>query len=247
MTRFGPLDAEVTRPETEKFTAPLVLVHGLWDRAAVWRRFAGYLAHRGWHCVALERRHDVTDIATHISDLRVAIPALEALPVIVGHDLGATLALHCADLARAVVALGPIVGPPLAQPLAALRHAGSWLARARGAPLRAPRGSWRSAYPDRDVVEPAGLIAELLSAVAPPPHTSSVSCTVIAMEADEVTLLNDARALAQHVGAVLQTVPGTHNLGGPTWEATVASVHRWIIKQLGVDLLALYEESIQPE
>src|SRR4029453_18774510 len=108
MTRFGPLDAEVTRPETDKFTAPLVLVHGLWDRAAVWRRFAGYLAHRGWQCIALVRRGEVSDVATHVSDLRTAIAAVDAPPVIVGHDFGALLALHCGDVARAVVALAPL-------------------------------------------------------------------------------------------------------------------------------------------
>jgi pimeloyl-ACP methyl ester carboxylesterase len=248
MTRFGPLDAEVTRPETDKFTAPLVLVHGLWDRATVWRRFAGYLAHRGWHCIALGRRGAVSDVATHVSDLRAAISALDAPPVIVGHDLGATWALHCADLARAVVALAPLMAPPLAPPSPALRNAGTWLARVRGAPLRAPRGAWRSAYPNRDLVEPAGLVAQLLSGVAPPPAPpNTIPCTVMAMDGDEVTATNDAQALAQHVGAQFQILHGAHSIDSPTWESTVASVHRWIIKQLGVDLLALYEESIQPE
>src|SRR5262245_21398394 len=142
MMRFGPLLAEITEPESERYTAPLLLLHGLWERASQWRRFAGYLAHRGWRCLALERRADVTDLAEHVGDLRAAVAVLGSSPVIVGHDLGAVLALHCADRARAVVALAPLVGPPLAPPPPALLQAGSWFARWRGAPLRAPGGRW---------------------------------------------------------------------------------------------------------
>src|SRR5262245_39904138 len=111
---FGPLAAEVTRPESEKFTVPLVLVHGLWERAAAWRRFAGSLAHRGWHCIALERRDGAGDVAVHVADLRAALAGLDAPAVLLGHDLGANLALACGDAARAVVALAPLIAPPFA-------------------------------------------------------------------------------------------------------------------------------------
>src|ERR1700690_3328996 len=120
-TRIGPLLAEVSAPETDKFTAPLVLVHGLWERPPAWRRFAGYLVHRGWRCIALERRAAALDIGAHLPDLRVAIATLDAPPVLVGHDVGAVLALHCADAARAVIALAPLIGPPFAAPPAALQ------------------------------------------------------------------------------------------------------------------------------
>src|SRR6516164_11408280 len=106
-SHVGPLLAEIIAPESEKFTAPLVLVHGLWDSPAVWRRWAGYLAHYGWRCVAVARREIAGGIDAHVRDLRAAIAALAVPPVIVGHDLGALLALKCTDAARAVVALGP--------------------------------------------------------------------------------------------------------------------------------------------
>jgi pimeloyl-ACP methyl ester carboxylesterase len=248
MIRLGPLFAEVTEPESEKFTAPLVLIHGLWERAVVWRRFAGYLAHRGWRCIALERRADVGELGAHRDDLRAALAAIDAPPVLLGHDVGALLALHCADQARAVVALAALVGPPLAPPAAALRHAGSWFARWRGAPLHAPRGRWRNAYPNRAATEPAVLVRQLLAAsIAPAGLPTGVPCAVFAKQADEVSSVDAQQALAAAIGAPLQVVPGTHAITGRDWEAAVAAVHRWIIPELGVDLLALYEEAMQPE
>ena len=250
MTRCGPLLAEVTAPESEKFTAPMLLVHGLWERAPTWRRFAGYLAHRGWRCIALERRADAGEMATHVAELRAAIATLDAPPVIVGHDLGANLALHCADVARAVVALAPLVGPPLTAPPTALQQAGNWLARRRGAPLHAPRREWRSAYPNRDLAEPAALVRQVGD--GDPPLTalpSPVPRAVFASEHDEVVAASAVQALARHVGAEFHTARGIGHavLSAPAWETTVAAVHRWIIQRLGVDLLALYEEAMHPE
>src|SRR5215831_4692050 len=159
--RFGPLRAEVTDPESERFTAPLVLVHGLWAGAAVWRRFAGYLAHRGWRCIALERRADAgLDLGAHADDLGAAIAALDAPPVVVGHDLGALLALRCAEGGRAVVALAPLVAPPHA-----LQRAGTWLTRWRGTALSPPPVG----YPLRDRTEPAALIKQVLAGELTPP------------------------------------------------------------------------------
>jgi len=246
----GPLRAEVTAPESEKFTAPMVLVHGLWERASTWRRFAGYLAHRGWRCIALERRADAAaDLMAHVADLRVALDALDAPPVVVGHDLGAVFALHCAERARAIVGLAPLVGAPLADPPPALARAGSWLARWRGVPLGPPGGRWRSAYPSREVVEPAALVRQVFDHIPPPTPAPALPSLVLALEDDPTTPLTAARTLAQHVGAELITLPGANHaaLVGPGWEAHVAAAHRWIIQRLGVDLLALYDEAMSPE
>jgi len=248
-TTLGPLAADVTTPEAEKFTAPLLLLHGLWDRAPAWRRFAGYLAHRGWHCIALERRGDAADLAAQVADLRAAIAALPAPPVIVGHDLGALLALHCADAARAVIALAPLVGPPIAAPPPVLLRAGTWLARRRGAPLRAPRAA-RTVYPRRDLREPAALVQDVLAGRPPlPPPAVAVPRAVFAVEDDDLIPAASARVLAHQIGAELHLVAGTRHavLTVAGWESCVAAVHRWIIQRLGVDLLAMYEEAMQPE
>jgi pimeloyl-ACP methyl ester carboxylesterase len=249
-TRVGPLFAEVTAPEADKFTAPLVLVHGLWERAPAWRRFAGYLAHRGWRCIALERRAEASDLAAHVSDLRTAIGTLEAAPVLIGHDLGALLALHCTEAARAVIALAPLVGPPFAAPPLALRRAGTRLARWRGAALRPPRRQWGDAYPARDSTEPAWLVREILAG-APPlaARAPAPSRAVFAVEGDEMTPVRVAAALAEHVGAELQVVSGSDHaaLNTSGWDARVAAIHRWIIRHLGVDLLGFYDEAMHSD
>jgi pimeloyl-ACP methyl ester carboxylesterase len=245
----GPLLAEITAPESEKFTAPLVLVHGLWDGPAVWHRWVGSLAHYGWYCVAVARREVAGGIDAHARDLRAAIAGLAAPPVIIGHDLGALLALHCADAARAVVALAPLVAAPAGAPQA-LDRAGTWLARWRGAPLGPPRGRWRGAYPDSSRRESAALIGELLAdraLLVPARPSPSAPSGVFAVAGDEVTAVADAARLAQSVGADFEVVAGTSHaaLTAPGWESRVAAVHRWIIRRLGVDLLALFDEAMQ--
>lgn len=248
MRRVGPLMAEVIDPESDRFTASMVLVHGLWERAASWRRFAGYLAHRGWRCTAVERRTDDTALDAHVADLRAVIATFEAPPVVIGHDLGALIAMRCADLTRATVAVAPLVGPPLAAPPEALQRAGSWLARRRGWPLRAPQGRWHKAYPHGELLEPAGLIRQIASQTAVASPVGTEPRAVFAMRDDEVTSAEAAAALAARCGAEHIVLPGGHAaLAPPAWEAAVAGVHRWLIQRLGVDLLALYEESMQTE
>jgi pimeloyl-ACP methyl ester carboxylesterase len=144
LQQLGPLRAEVTYGEGGKFTAPLLLVHGLWSTALVWRPFAGYLSHRGWTCNAVELRRSGEEsggeVEAGVAVLRAAIQALEAPPVIVGHDLGATLAPFCADLSRALVLVAPLSLPPVAASAPrALHEAGGRLARFFGRPLRSPR------------------------------------------------------------------------------------------------------------
>jgi pimeloyl-ACP methyl ester carboxylesterase len=244
MMRFGPLTGEVLNPETEKFTAVIVLVHGLWERPAVWRRFAGYLAHRGWRCVVLERGDG--DLAAQAAALRAATAAVDARAVLVGHDLGASLALACSDAAAAVVALAPLLLPPLADTTAALQHAGNWLRRWRGGRLRPPGGVWARAYPHRDLDEPADLIRRVIagSELVAPRHPD-LPRAVFAMERDELTPAAGARQYAEQIAADFEIVAGaTHAiLDRPEWERCVGAVHRWIVRRLGVELLALYDEA----
>ena len=64
-------------------------------------------------------------------------------PVLLGHDLGALLALQVAHDARAVVALSPLVTTPIAaEPSRALRSAETFLSRTLQRPLLAAPGAW---------------------------------------------------------------------------------------------------------
>jgi pimeloyl-ACP methyl ester carboxylesterase len=244
-SQLGPLPVEITEPESAKFTAPLLLVHGLWSRAAAWRRFAGYLAHRGWRCLAVDLGA-IEALSARGDALRSAITSVEVPPVVLGHDLGATLALRCGDVSRAIIALAPLVGPPFADPAPALRSAGSWLARRRAAPLRAPRGEWQTVYPNADLREPAGVVHDIVAGglrLVPLPR--ALPALVFSGDHDRLLDVTRAAAFADRIGAEHQLLQGAGHaiLDEPNWEDRVAAVHRWIIQRLGVDLLALYEEA----
>jgi pimeloyl-ACP methyl ester carboxylesterase len=249
LQQLGPLRAQVSSGEGGKFTSPLLLVHGLWSGAFVWQSFTGYLAHRGWNCFAVELRRgeaeaDVEQIA---ADLRGAIGALGAPPVIVGHDLGALLALRCSDVARALVLVAPLVLPPLAAAPPAALHVGGPIARLFAGARRAPRGRWKGAYASSGAVrEPAALLRRLIERPLPverPPQ--GVASLVVAGEHDCITPPASARSLAAWLGAEIEIIAGGHGLPfAPGWEALVARLHRWLIKNLGADLLALYEEAV---
>jgi pimeloyl-ACP methyl ester carboxylesterase len=254
--RIGPLRAEVVDPESAKFTAPLLLLHGLWSTPLVWRSFTGYLAHRGWLSVApylQSNEHENVSIDAYLARIRGAIAALPAPPVIIGHDLGGTAAFAVADAATAVVALAPLVLPPLGVPPNSLREAGSWLDRltSRERPLRPPRGRWRASYPPLRgaQAEPARLLRELAHhgvelAAAP----SRPPALILIGDKDPVTSHAMTEALAARVSAEVQIEAGAgHALPSDNgWEQRVSGVHRWIVHAVGKPLLALFDESFDP-
>jgi len=114
--RVGDVLIESVTAESPKFTAPMLLIPGLWCAAAAWRKFMGYLAHRGWNCHALTLRGrrdsgaGSARFADELADVHAVIAACEAPPVLLGHDLGGLLALAANSAAvRAIGALAPIV------------------------------------------------------------------------------------------------------------------------------------------
>jgi len=251
--RIARLPVEVLEGEGAKFTSPMVLVHGLWDEVAVWRPFMGYLAHRGWRCFAVDWRRAAESprpgtFAALADDLRDACVALEAPPVVVGHDLGALLALHAAAVARAVAALSPLPLPALhrAGP-AHLARAGTVLDRLRGRPLTAPAVHSAFASAGGEAVrESPSLLDELRRMpVLPDPVPAGTPALLLCGDADPITPLEAAQRLAAHAHAELRVVPGaTHALHHePGWDRRVSDLHRWLIQSLGEPLLARLEES----
>jgi pimeloyl-ACP methyl ester carboxylesterase len=227
----------------------MVLLHGLWSTAALWRPFMGYLAHRGWHCVALQLR-DATSLPTLAADVRAAIATLAAPPVVIGHDLGGLLALQL-TAASAVVTLAPLLLPPFAaHPPSNLAQAGTVLDRCLARPRRAPGGRWRAAYPARAHPrrESPALIADLRrTRIELPANDAPLPRLVVTGEGDPVTDVSTARTLVERLGAEL-TVEATasHALPiDPGWEHRVSDIHRWLVRTLGRPLLALYDEAME--
>jgi alpha-beta hydrolase superfamily lysophospholipase len=152
--RLVTLRADVSAPEHIKFTAPLLLIHGLWSGSWIWQEVAGALSQRGWEVWALDLRGRPGSrpvdalgrvrLEDYVEDVVVAAQALWAPPVVCGHDLGALLALLAAPqvTARALLLLAPLLPrawvaegrPPL--PLVRLSAVPALL---RGRPLSPPR------------------------------------------------------------------------------------------------------------
>ncbi len=259
--RIGQVTIESIVAEAPKFTAPMLLVHGLWCAAPVWRKFMGYLAHRGWTCHALNlrgRRGGTSEpalahlrFADYRDDVRQVIDACEAQPVLVGHDLGGLLALTCATSAvRAIVAVAPLLPRSIAAvpvtPPSALR---SYLAVLRTRPLRAPRGKLAAAYfgggpPGGTFADSGSVVRELASRGFPVPQPCAVPALVLAGERDPFCPPSAAATLAHHCRARVLIVPGAgHAMPWERgWEQRVSDVHRWLVRTLGEALLALPDE-----
>ncbi len=238
---LGPLTAELTEAERAKFTAPLVLVHGLWDDPKSWRRFMGFLSHRGWRCIAVGWRsaEQRTSLAARDAALTAALDQLDDQPVVIGHDLGGLQALRLASRLRASIALAPLV-PVSAD---ALAKSGTWLQRLRGGEREAGR-SLVAHYPAGRHLEPAAAIEELAALKDVQPAETTTPRLVVAASEDPIAPLHQLRTLATAHDAELETIAGGH---APHledgWEAAASTIHRWLIRSLGEELLALYEEA----
>ena len=119
--RLGALGADVSLPERNKFTSPLLLLPGLWSGSWMWSEVATALSVRGWECWALDvrGRPDSQTVSAvgkirledYVADAVAAIQALWAPPIVWGADLGALLALLAAGYStpRALVCSTPVL------------------------------------------------------------------------------------------------------------------------------------------
>jgi non-heme chloroperoxidase len=95
-------------PERRSRRKPLLFVHGELAGSWLWERFLGYFASRGWegHAVNLQNHHwsrtaDPTELTfeTYVDDVAAALNRLGSTTVVVGHGMGALLALKAAEQA----------------------------------------------------------------------------------------------------------------------------------------------------
>jgi pimeloyl-ACP methyl ester carboxylesterase len=257
--RIGHGVLESIAAESPKFTAPMLLIHGLWCTAAVWHRFMGYLAHRGWDCHAVNL-HGPLDSRSgrvgrirfedYLRTVRAVMGACDAAPIVVGHDLGGLLALCSGATARATVALAPLVPRSLtgaAHP--ALSGVRARLAMLRTQPLPVARGRVAAAYfghgvPGGVAPDSAIVARELTRADFRLPGGSGVPALVLAGGRDPISPPAVVEKLAQHLNANFWTVEGAgHAMPWETgWEGRVSEIHRWLIKTLGDPLLVVRED-----
>ncbi|MDQ3492386.1 MAG: alpha/beta hydrolase [Chloroflexota bacterium] len=111
-------------PERRSRRKPLYLLHGELCGSWLWERYLSYFAQRGWEGHALNLRahfwSETADLASldmdsYLADARAGLEALGRPAVLVGHGLGALLALK---LAESHEALGLVlISPALPKPI----------------------------------------------------------------------------------------------------------------------------------
>jgi pimeloyl-ACP methyl ester carboxylesterase len=238
-------------PESERYNAELLFVHGLWVDARVWRGVAAGFAHRGWSCVLVDRPSSSENAATESWARRVerAARAREAPPIVIGHDAGALVALDLA--ARGAVRAGVAVAP-LLDGTASVQSRLERLGRrfrgdaARVPPPRGERHAWRAGVPDDRLAdlagalgpEPAGRLREVDRLATP--RRPAVPALIVAHEADPVSSPVLAEICARGIEADYLRLPGGHwPMLEPRADDWITRIHRWIVKRAGAGLLAL--------
>jgi pimeloyl-ACP methyl ester carboxylesterase len=260
--QVGHIEIDTIAAERSKFTAPMVLVHGLWCTSSVWRRFMGYLAHRGWDCHAVNLRGRSskptleqpapasTSFADHLEDLNTVLESCNAPPIVVGHDLGGLLALSSSVTLSALVALSPLLPASRRDsPLPGFTNFRARIALRWRNRLPPPAGDVRRRYfgitpPQSIVPEAAPLARDLCNPSLPFPLAAAATTLIVVGDADMITPVDAATELATDIGAEVLVVPdGGHALPWENgWQERVTEVHRWLIRTLGDPLLVTPEE-----
>jgi pimeloyl-ACP methyl ester carboxylesterase len=263
--RMEELGVEVIRAESERFSVPLLLLHGLWTGSWLWGRMAGYLSHRGWESWAPDYtgrpggppagHHGDDPVAAVLAQCLAVAQAMPEPPILVAHDSGAALAIRLARDAsvRALVLIAPAM-PGTGALRVALGAVGRAWAGIRGRPLGPPGGAAAAALlagtdaeavdllRQRFVPEPGRLAYDLLRGrlVAGP---TSAPLLVIGGARDAVTPPAAVARVAETLGGSSVILPGAHWLPiEARWRETTNCVHRWIVRTLGAPILLLREE-----
>ena len=250
---------EITRAESAKFNRSLLLVHGLWGGAWVWQRMVGYLAHRGWDCFAFARPPAGAAPAwTHdalIAELERVARGLSSEPVVVTHDTGLLAAAHLATrlAVPAIIAVAPIVSPADGGATARRLFAAPqfWRARLVGS-APPPRGATARAYLGAATASSAQLMVDsgpLFRALARGrvrlPARIPCPGLVLSGGRDAISPPSLGAALASGLGWSHSALPehGHFPMLETGAKRVADELHRWIIRVLGVELLALFDEA----
>jgi len=252
-SRVGQLAVEITRPESAKFRHPLLLLHGRWTGAWIWERLAPLLAHRGWESWApsLLEAAVPESFEAALDCIEGVARAMPAAPILLTHDTGLTFgtALSAHVEAPALVGLAPFVpGPsPIGRGLIRI-----WPERWRRARVPPPRGSaaaalvGRAAEARRRLVADSGPVLRALAAgrVAISPASNRPGL-LLAGEQDPISPPAAIAALAERFGWEVRCYAAHGHLMQLEhgFEQIGADLHRWIIRALGADLLALLEDA----
>jgi len=193
--------------------------------------------------------------------LAEALAALRRDAIVIGHGLGGLLALSAVEQpqVRAAVALAPML-PGFRSAL--VTSATNWPARLFGRALKPPRGAvlfdlladaepfQREALLRALVADDARAALEVVrggikvGGIDLANNPRAVPRLIVAGDSDPFAPLDRTNEFAARVGAAVRVVRGRGHwlIGGRALERTVAEVQRFLVRNLGGDLLLLYPE-----
>jgi pimeloyl-ACP methyl ester carboxylesterase len=193
--------------------------------------------------------------------LAEALAALAGDAIVIGHGLGGLLALGAVGQprVRAAVALAPML-PGFRSAL--VTSATNWPARLFDRALKPPRGAvlfdlladaepfQREALLRALVADDARAALEVVrggikvGGIDLANNPRAVPRLIVSGDSDPFAPLDRTNELAARVGAAVRVVRGRGHwlIGGRALERTVAEVQRFLVRNLGGDLLLLYPE-----
>jgi pimeloyl-ACP methyl ester carboxylesterase len=255
---LGRIKTEYCRPSTAKFAAPIVLLPEVFTTAAHSAFLTGYLNSLGWEVYVAELHGGLAATAPGFHSvfemLGEALHALGRGVIVAGHGLGGLLAMKLAEHegVRAAVAIAPLV-PGYDTRLFARRRA---FRRFRNdSMIQPPRGSrLMEMLADAEPFERERIAGSMVAEAAETARAlvrgelefaaGEIVCPrlVIHGEQDRFAPIEKVRGLASGLGARLEIIPGRGHwlIGGRALERTASAMQRFLVRELGEELLLLY-------
>ncbi len=235
-------------PESDRYRARLILLHGLWTAPGIWRAVALAFAHRGWWCEAPNLRVDGGGLESWQGAAGAAIELGDRPAIAIGYDLGALVALELASCGQVEAAIA--IAPPLDGLGRALGWGSRLGARLGVGPVAPPAlgHAWLDPGPG---ARPGLAVAAFL---CPESAALIASCRGRALQpralrapvllADQASDPMASRSLMQITAAGLEAdfdvLPGGRlPMLAARIDAWVSVLQRWLVRRLGPELLLL--------
>jgi pimeloyl-ACP methyl ester carboxylesterase len=261
---LGGLRGQLERPQTRKFTWPIIILPELFSGSRHLAIMAGHLVSLGWEVYLLDvHPQSISSLVkddsrpngfrTLVDNIRTALQEIGSDIVAAGHGLGGLLALKLAEAppVKAAVALAPLT-PGVRSPLFVRRLRWLfWWRETTGLPNgRVMLDLVSEAEPfQRQALIKALIPADISvamevarGAVEFAPHPTPR--LIVVGDADAFAPWHQAEQFASNIGAQFVTLPGRGHwiIAGRALERAISHVQRFLVRALGEELLLLYQE-----